>query len=464
MSNTQFSTPVSSLLRRISRNPIADTDHESTEKPASTPGTRDAGIDLVRIACLVVVMLLHALMVGVGRGPDGPVIGNAFEGSSGFAAFTWFVQIMPLFFIAGGFSAITQYRSMTARGAGAGDYIHARLIRLAKPATALVAVVGTCLLLLMVSGVPADLVETAGFRISQPLWFLAVYLGCSAGVPLMVWLHESKPRACLLVLVGGIATTDAIRISAGIEGFGYLNLLFVWLFCQQLGFWLADGTVDLVAPRIRLAIAASAVFMLLGLTLGGTYSGDMLVNLNPPTVALALLAMAQLMLFSLARPAIRQMAGTRIGASLIGVLGRRTMSLYLWHMPILVLLAGVLLVLPVELPTPTSAAWWAGRPWWFLAAAVALIPVMFAVDRFEKRPRSLAHKYGVFGACLGAACSVLGVVVLLIDGITPFSALIGTFLLGLALAISSCPAEPGRLLPGARSLARPRFAKLSERA
>ena len=64
----------------------------------TTAAARDAGIDAARAACLVVVFVLHAMMVGVSVGADGPVLENAMTGWGGFAAATWFVQVMPLFF------------------------------------------------------------------------------------------------------------------------------------------------------------------------------------------------------------------------------------------------------------------------------------------------------------------------------------------------------------------------------
>ena len=67
------------------------------------------------------------------RGPDGPVLENALEGQAWFGPVSWVVQIMPLFFIAGGFSSFHHWRSMRARGASGADYVRARLERLVRP-------------------------------------------------------------------------------------------------------------------------------------------------------------------------------------------------------------------------------------------------------------------------------------------------------------------------------------------
>ncbi|WP_159607340.1 hypothetical protein [Agromyces humi] len=84
---------------------------------------RDPSVDAIRIVLLVAVFLLHAMMCGVSVGAAGPVLENALEGQVWFGPVSWVVQIMPLFFIAGGFSSFHHWRSMRARGATPSEYI-----------------------------------------------------------------------------------------------------------------------------------------------------------------------------------------------------------------------------------------------------------------------------------------------------------------------------------------------------
>ncbi|HKH09315.1 MAG TPA: acyltransferase family protein, partial [Agromyces sp.] len=150
---------------------------------------RDSSVDAIRVVLLVAVFVLHAMMVGVSVGTGGPVLQNALEGQAWFGPVSWVLQIMPLFFIAGGFSSFHHWQSMRSRGATASDYVRARLERLVRPAIALVVVVAGALVALSIAGLPPELVATAGFRIGQPLWFLGVYLATSALVPVMVRAH-----------------------------------------------------------------------------------------------------------------------------------------------------------------------------------------------------------------------------------------------------------------------------------
>ena len=207
---------------------------------------RDLTLDIARVFCVLLVVVIHLLMVGVGFDASGNLIAltptQSHLGSQPwFGWVTWAGQIMPLFFVVGGFAAITAWRSLTRRGGTAADYVRNRVLRLAQPALPLyifyVVVIGGA----MLAGVAPELVTLAVQGAASPLWFLAAYTLCQAMVPTMVGWHTRAPRATLLVLLAGAVVVDAARYSTGIDEIGLLNLFFVWLLVQQLGFWYADG-------------------------------------------------------------------------------------------------------------------------------------------------------------------------------------------------------------------------------
>lgn len=414
---------------------------------ASAPPGRDVSIDAIRVVLLVAVFVLHAMMVGVSVGPGGPVVENALEGQAWFGPVTWVVQIMPLFFIAGGFSSLTHWRSMRRRGSSPAEYVRARLDRLVRPAVALVTVVAVALIGLSVAGVPAELVATGGFRIGQPLWFLAVYIAISALVPLMVRAHERARVLTPLALLAGVVAVDVVRIGTGIEAIGFVNLLLVWLLVQQLGFHLADGGVDRLTRRTLWIVAGASLALLAVLTTAGPYHVDMLENLNPPTVCLVVLGVAQLALFQLARPAIRAWVERTDASRLISAVGERAMTVYLWHLPVLIALVGLLLVVSsvtgLALPEPLSAEWWASRPLWLCVAAIAVVPAALAFGRFERgrirgSGRTVANSptargRSVAGAAIDAVAGAGGILVLLVAGFGPVPAAIALALLVIAL-------------------------------
>ncbi|QTX05754.1 acyltransferase family protein [Agromyces archimandritae] len=407
--------------------------------PASTAPARDRSIDAVRAGLLIVVVALHAVMVGVGLAADGsPALGNALEHRPGFAPASWFVQIMPLFFVVGGFASLHHWRSMRGRGDTPAAYVRARVERLVRPAVWMVGIVAALLATAAVAGLPGELVAEAGFRIGQPLWFLAVYIACSALVPLMTRWHERAPFRAPLVLAAAASGVDAARLATGLEGLGFLNLLFVWLLMRQLGFLLADGFVDRLPASTRIAAAAAAVAALAVCFATGAYSPDMYENLNPPNVTLVLLGVAQLALVSLARPAIARVAARPRIARAVRTLGASSMTVYLWHLPVMVLVAGLILAghsaygLPV--PDPLSAEWWISRPLWLVAVGLALAPVVRATRRFEGAPASTRERTATPArSALAAASGTVGTGVVLVFGFGALPASLALALYGIAL-------------------------------
>ena len=420
---------------------------------ARTGVVRDSSVDAIRVVLLVVVFALHAMMCGVSVGAGGPVLQNALEEQAWFGPVSWIVQIMPLFFIAGGFSSFHHWRSTRARGATAADYVRSRVERLVRPAIVLVVVVAGALLALSLAGLPAELVATAGFRIGQPLWFLGVYLAISALVPVMLRAHERARVLTPLALLAGVVAVDVVRLSTGFEAIGFVNLLLVWLLVQQLGFHLADGGLDRLSRRTLLAVAGAALAFLAVITVVGPYPVDMFENLNPPSVCLVVLGVAQLALFQLARPRIRAWVERADASRLISAVGERAMTVYLWHMPVLIALAGLSLVananVGLPLAEPLSAEWWVTRPVWLGIAATAVVPVALGFGRFERARRGGAQLAGparglaasdvvpsrgrVATTSFDAVCGVAGIALLLVAGFGPVPAIIALVLLVVSL-------------------------------
>ncbi|GMA89472.1 hypothetical protein GCM10025869_00010 [Homoserinibacter gongjuensis] len=283
------------------------------------------------------------------------------------------------------------------------------------------------------------MVAVAGFRMSQPLWFLGVYLLCTALVPLMTAAHRAAPRVAVAALAALVVAVDATRITTGIEALGFANLLFVWLLLQQLGFHLADGRVS-TNRRTLLAVAAVALGTLAALCVNGVYSFDLFDNLNPPTAALVLLGVAQLCLFQLARPALRRLHGIRGVATAVSAIGARAMTIYSWHMLVLIGLAGVLLVtVGDELPAPLTEAWWLTRPVWIASVLVVVALLVAVVGRREAaadpgRPTTPAHPATAVTAVLLAA---VGVVLVLVFGASAAAWFAGALLLVGALRLAT---------------------------
>lgn len=401
---------------------------------------RDAAVDLVKAACLLIVVGLHAMMAGFTVDDRGLNITNSLAGHPIFAWATWGLQVMPLFFLLGGFSSLTQWRRMQAQGATSGDYIRQRVHRLGDPALLPIALVAVTLAIAVLAGASNDVLGQIGFRIGQPLWFLAVYIGCSGFIPLMARLHDRAPVLALLGLLGLAMLVDTALLVFENPAIGACNFLFVWLFVQQLGFWYADGWF-LRRPRwLLFALFLGAFGTLLLLTTVVGYSTDMYENLNPPTICILVLGIGQLALFSWAHPWLERLARGALLSRAANAVNAHSMSIYLWHLPVVVIVGLTSIAIRLPVPEPLSRAWWETRPLFLLAIAVALTPVILLVSLYNRRRSKLEPVTATWPwmAALQVALAVAGVAVILLVGFTPApAAALGLTLLFVAVRIRS---------------------------
>ncbi len=352
--------------------------------PVAMPD-RDPVIDLVRFFCLALVVVAHTMMVSPVLHPDGTVTSENILGNEHwFEPVVWVLQIMPLFFVAGGITGLQSWRRLRARGGNSFDFMQARLLRLIRPAAVLLAVMFTVLSVARLAGVDAQVIELLTSGAGMPLWFLAAYLAAQLNLPWLAALHCRAPWLTLAGLTTLVVTVDCLR--GVLPPLAYLNMVFVWCAVQQLGFIVADGErLQRGRPAYFGIMAASN--MLLGLiVLLGLYSGNMLVNLNPPNVTLLLLGISQAAALQLFRPGLSRIASLAGVRRTMGVAGRRSITVYLWHLPLLAAMSGLLLLTDFPQPAGGSAGWWWGRPLVLMGVVALLLPVLALFGRLEERP------------------------------------------------------------------------------
>ncbi|MDQ2698880.1 MAG: acyltransferase, partial [Actinomycetota bacterium] len=285
---------------------------------------------------------------------------------------------------------LTAWRSLVRRGGTGAEYVRNRVLRLAQPALPLYVFYAVVLVVILVIGVDPNLVDTTVGGAGAPLWFLAAYTLCQAVVPLMVRLHARAPRLTVAGLLLGVIVVDAARYTAveltgdaGLHAIGLLNLFFVWVLIQQFGFFYADGWFDRRSWWQLLAIPA-ACYGVLGLLVAyGPYSPDMLNNLNPPTLPLVLLGLAQACILRLLKPVLTALMRTKPAKAIVFLAGTRLMTIYLWHLPIIVIFAGLSLLIPGAAPLPASPAWWWSRILLYVLVLVAIFGLSFLVGSWE---------------------------------------------------------------------------------
>ncbi|MFH5879591.1 acyltransferase [Arthrobacter sp. NA-172] len=412
--------------------------------------SRDPVIDLARFFCLLLVVLAHCMMVSPVLHPDGTVTTeNTLMEQRWFEPVLWVLQVMPLFFVLGGITGLESWRRLRARGGTGVDYAQLRLLRLIRPATALLATMFVGLWAARLLGVDPQVVQLITTGAGMPLWFLAAYLASQLSVPVLARLHGHSPWLTLAGLVAAVITLDSLR--GAFPMLAFVNMLFVWCAVQQFGFFIADG---IFAGRSRGWFAGLILGsnLLLGFVTGiGVYSGNMIVDLNPPNFCMLLLGLSQAATLQLLRPGLAWVAGVRWIRWMVAVAGRRSMTVYLWHLPLLAAMSGLLLLTNFPKPAAGTAEWWWGRPLVLLAVVVLLVPVLLLCGKLEERPTAAVHARGRAHAAVVTAGVVVfvpvvdaafnGLTLTLLGGGAACFAL-GVLLLGRVPAGVLSPADP----------------------
>lgn len=386
----------------------------------TVPAGRDLTLDLARVVCVVLVVFVHILFTGVGRAPDGSLlIERTVEAQSWFTAASWIANIMPLFFVVGGYAARAGWRSASTRGDSAEDFVRVRLLRLARPALPLFVFFTVVLGATRLIGIDPTLVDTVAIGVGSPLWFLAAYMIVQALAPAMMRLHERYGAWVLLGLLAGAVLVDTFRFTViggflgiqpvagtgyglGQELFGIPNIVFVWLFAQQIGFFLFDGWFGACRWWQLLLLIGAGYAALWGLVSMGGYSWNMLGNQWPPTTAMVMLAVIQAAALTLLHAPLTALMRHRAAQGVVFLIGSRLMTIYLWHLPMIMVLIGIQLALPIPLPAPGSAVWWWTRPLFLIVVLAAVWVLSLWLIRFEKVPAAGPARFSSKAAVVAA--------------------------------------------------------------
>lgn len=364
-----------------------------------TPAARNRVVDLLRAVAIVVVVYGHWLAASIWIRPDGEIaLMNSLEWIPYAAWVTWLVQVMPIFFVVGGYANGRALGSHVEDGVDYGDWVTRRVRRLFTPVVPLL-IVWTLLIIVLGPFLPADVVRAGAMSATVPLWFIAVYVSITALAPLSHRWWRSWGLWSFATLCAAAIAVDVLRFVFDVPGVGWVNFLFVWAAVHQLGYWWSSREMDGtgIDPSTGLAIATISLGALIVVTGVGWYPvamvgvpGAELTNMTPPTFAMAILGFTQAgIVWAGAAPLGRLVHRPRVWHGIVSVSGVM-MTIYLWHLTAMTLFASVFLfafdgaVFEVE---PGTTVWWLTRPLWVLAltAVTGVLVVLFA--RFEWRIR-----------------------------------------------------------------------------
>ncbi|MEV4475152.1 acyltransferase [Nonomuraea sp. NPDC049504] len=388
---------------------------------ARTPGNRERSADMWRALAICLVVFGHWFVVAVTY-RNGRLSGyNALDVLSWMDPVTWLFQVMPIFFLVGGYAGGASMASHRASGGDGIGWVLRRTDRLLRPTTALFLVLPLTSLVIVAAGVNTDLLGHAAWLASIPLWFLLAYLVLVVLTPWLYALHRRAGLAAPVAMVVIVAVADLLGRGLHVPVVGLSTYLFAWMAIYQFGFCWRDGLLRL-SRRQALAVAAGGLAALIGLTVVGPYPVGMVgYNTAPPSLALLALATTQIGLVLALRPAANRWL-RRIGPwSAVIATNAVILTVFLWHMAAAVI-AAVVLVPTGILPQPPlhSTAWLLWRVPWLAACALVLIVLVALFARIElRRPLTHSVERGPWrdgATVLGSAAVLAGLLIVAVAG------------------------------------------------
>ncbi len=358
---------------------------------AATPATRNRVVDLLRVAALAAVVLGHWTLAAVRLRAGDLRTGAILDLAAWTHPLTWVFQVMPVFFLVGGYANGRSWRGARARGQSWPQWLRGRLRRLLGPVVPLLGVWLAALTVALAAGADPGVLRTASQVALVPTWFLAAYVVVCALAPLTLRLWE---RAGWWTVLGGLSLgglVDAVSLGTGSLAVGFVNYVVVWSTVHQVGYAWLDGRLGGTLRRLGMALLG-LVGLLLLVRLGPYpvsmvgLDGSAVNNSYPTRVTLGFLGLLQGGVVLALEPWLQRWMARRRPWARTVVLGSRIMSVYLWHLSAMVLVIGLaLLVAPWALaPEPLTATWWLTRPLWWAALAAVTTGVVAVVGRFER--------------------------------------------------------------------------------
>ncbi len=360
---------------------------------------RNRAVDFYRAVAMLAVALGHWAAISVGLDANGELIaGNALEYAPSMSWITWLFQVMPLFFVVGGFSSAMSLDShfgtpgSPKADARPQDWIIARLRRMVAPAITLASTWAVLIVAGYATGMGA-IIAAAATAAAIPLWFLSNYTIDTALAPFVLPRFRKNPARFAIAGLTVFGALEALRFSGipVLHHLAHLNWVLGWLLFQVAGFAWRDG---LLPTGGKLAAVAATLWTtaIAAVTLGPWptamvhFPGLENSPTHPPSLALLLFGGAYSATALFFAPAISAFL-TKNKNAWSAVVGANAiaMSVYLWHMTAAIAACAIMLAFDI-LPTADvgTFAWWMQKLPMFAIASVILVGIVAKVSKVEQ--------------------------------------------------------------------------------
>ena len=149
---------------------------KASRMAAQTPLERNRYVDFLRAVSILVGILGHWL-IATAYYVDGDLTpGHLLKVQPQTQWLTWVFQVMPIFFIVGGYANAVSLESARRKNVGYAGWLAARLNRLVAPLLALLIAWAAIAVTMRLLNVSTEIVQLTSKAALIPTWFLAIYI------------------------------------------------------------------------------------------------------------------------------------------------------------------------------------------------------------------------------------------------------------------------------------------------
>lgn len=394
----------------------------ASELAAQTPQDRNRYVDFLRAVSILIVISGHWLISTAYYVDGNLTYEHLFKIQPPTQWLTWIFQVMPIFFIVGGYSNAVSLESAQRKGVGYAGWLAVRLNRLVIPLLVLLFTWAAIAVIMHSSNVSPAVIQLASQASLIPTWFLAIYIMVVILAPLTYRIWQRLGFTFIWIFVAIAALLDITFFAAELRWPSWSNYLWVWLTVHNLGYAWRDGRMGSARQLVLYSVLALAALWLL--VIYGPYPLAMvgspdqsLSNTTPPKITLLALAMFQFgLLLALENPMRRALMNLRLWTATV-LINSMIMTIYLWHITVMIVFVAMLYLvggagLGLE---PGSVSWWFSRPLWLTVLLILLVPISLLLSPLERISRNsdspvpspVRQVVGAMMICLGVALLAL---------------------------------------------------------
>ena len=314
------------------------------------------------------------------------IINNSFS-SSNSSIVTWFTVGLPIFIFSMGFTNLIAWYSNVGRDGSQWNYLADRINSLLGPVLVLIFAVSISLNVLLRSNlIPNYLTTTEDGIISLveftlwPLWLVSIYMVMVMFAPLTIYLHKKYPYPTLVLLVLLTIFIDIVEVPLNYSYIQVFNYLFFWLTIHQVGYFYADGKIQMFKKSIyflsSLVLYGFLYYQVIfneNVINFANYRLNSISNEDPPSAYYLIVSFAFLfLLISLQKNFVKLLNNRKVWL-IFSHIHSNIYTIYLWH------LISLVIVLLFNLDT--------------LYSLLILLLITFAFGNYERSQFNLSPNF-----------------------------------------------------------------------